>query len=82
MKEILNQIGVWTIKHHWIFLLLIIGLQWLTGSVMLKPADWGWLMDTGLARKFHTLNSQLIFWLLIYLGLNKLWLWLKRSGKI
>jgi len=82
LKEFLNQIGAWTIKHHWIFLLLIIGLQWLTGTIMQKPTQYLWLMDAELARRLHILNSQLIFYLLIYMAFNKLWLWLKRAGKV
>jgi hypothetical protein len=82
MKQFLNVIGAWTIKHHWLFLLAIFGLQWLTGQVMADPKDWGWVMNSSLARRLHILNSQVIAWLLIYMAANKLWLYLKRKGKI
>lgn len=72
MKNFLNIIGAWTIKHHWIFLLIIFGGQWLTGQYMNYP----------LARQLHLLNSQVIFILLIYMAAGKLWLYLKRKGKI
>jgi hypothetical protein len=82
MKNFLNFIGAWTVKHHWIFLLLIFGLQWLTGEVMSNPKTWMWLMNGRLARQLHALNGQVIFWVLIYMAVNKLWLSLKRKGKI
>ena len=72
MKNFLNTIGTWTIKHHWIVLLVIFGGQWLTGQYM----------NFRLARQLHELNGKLIFLALIYMALNKLWLSLKRQGKI
>ena len=72
MKNLLNALGAWTVKHHWIFLLVIFGGQWLTGENINYP----------LARQFHGLNGKLIFLALIYMALNKLWLSLKRQGKI
>ncbi len=82
MRRLLELVGAWTIKHHWIFLLAIFGLQWLTGEAMVYPKQWGWLMDARLARQLHALNSQVILWVLIYMAGNKLWLYLKRKGKI
>lgn len=82
MKNFLNQIGAWTIRYHWIFLLSIFGLQWLTGEIMSEPEEWGWLLNPRLARQIHGLNGKLIFIALIYMAGNKLWLELKRKGKI
>ncbi len=72
MKNLLNLIGAWTIKHHWIFLLVIFGLQWWTGENM----QLGW------TRQIHQLNGKLVFASLVYMAGNKLWLYLKRKGKI
>ena len=72
MTNLINQLGAWTVKHHWLFLLVIFGGQWLTGQYMNFP----------LARQLHSLNGKLIFIALIYMAANKLWLELKRKGKI
>ena len=82
MKRFLDLIGTWTIKFHWLFLLVIFGGQWLTGQIISEPEEWGWIMDFRLAQQFHSLNGKLIFIALIYMAANKLWLELKRRGKI
>lgn len=62
----------WTVKHHWIFLLIIFGLQWWTGENIQLP----W------ARQVHSFNAKVILIALIFMAINKLWLELKRRGKI
>lgn len=82
MRKIFNQVGAWTVKHHWLFLLGIFGFQWLTGEATAEPEDWHWLMDRSLALKLHRANGRLVLLTLIYMAVNRVWLWLKRRGKI
>jgi len=72
IKQIINQLGAFTVKHHWLILLIIFGLQWWTGENM--KIRW--------ARQLHDLNGKLVLTALIYMAANKLWLELKRKGKI
>ena len=68
----LQKLVLWSINNHWIFLLIILGSQWLTGQFMSLP----------LARTIHNLNSKVIVILTLGLAFDKLYLWLKSKGKI
>ena len=78
----LQKLITWTTKHHWLFLLIIFGGQWLTGQIISEPNEWGWIMDFRLARQLHDLNGKLIFFALGFMAFHKLYLWLKSNGKI
>lgn len=82
MKNLINQIGGWTIKYHWIFLLVIFGTQWLTGEIMSESEKWGWLLNPRLARQIHSLNGKMVLAALVFMAANKFWLVLKRREKI
>jgi len=82
MKNLIQKLVLWSVKHHWIFLSLILFLQWLTGQIMGEPRQWGWIMSIRTARTIHNFLSPLIVIATIALAFDKLFLALKRKGKI
>ena len=68
----LQKLVLFSVKNHWLFLVIILGLQWFTGQYMYLP----------LAKSIHNLNSKIIVIFVIGLTFDKLYLWLKSNGKI
>jgi hypothetical protein len=82
LKPTLNKIVTFSIKNHGLFLIIILFLQWLTGQIMGEPNQWGFLLPHQTARTIHNLLSKVIVITTIGLALDKLYLYLKRKGKI
>jgi hypothetical protein len=81
VKSFINRAVMWSIKNHWIFLIILVGVQSLTGSAMVDPKPWI-PFSQNLLFTLHSFLGKLIFVLAIGLTLEKLYLWLLRRGKI
>jgi len=73
---------MWSVKNHWLMLVLILGLQYISGEAI--GGDKKWLEITGYQnwRMIHELNSKLILIVTGLLALEKGYLFLLRSRKI
>jgi len=82
LKTIVTKIVMWSVKNHWLMLVLILGLQYISGEAI--GGDKKWLEITGYQnwRMIHELNSKLILIVTGLLALEKGYLFLLRSRKI
>ncbi len=80
-KLIWNRFVVWSIKNHWILLVTVVGMQYLTGKMM---TEWGipFGLSVSTVLEFHEFNGGMIMLLAVGLSLEKGYLWLKRKGKV
>lgn len=82
MKKIIQKTVLWSIKNHWLFLILIIFAMWFTGEVMSGHPEWGAIISRRNARALHNFVSKIVILSVIGLALDKLYLFLKTKGKI
>lgn len=82
IKTMVTKTVMWSVKNHWLMLVLILGLQYISGEAM--GGDKKWLEITGYQnwRMIHELNSKLILIVTGLLALEKGYLFLLRSRKI
>ena len=82
LKAIVTKIVMWSVKNHWLMLVLILGLQYISGEAI--GGDRKWLEITGYQnwRMIHELNSKLILIVTGLLALEKGYLYLLRRRKI
>lgn len=80
IKPNLTKIVMWSVKKHWLILVVLIGGQYLTGKGLADPS----LTSISYDRLFglHSFGGNLILIAAIFLGLEKIYLWLMRTGKI
>ena len=78
LKKKLTPLVMWSIKNHWIFLVLLIGLQYLTGEQMTEPKAFIPL-SAPMALQIHSILGKLILIGTAALFLDKMYLlWLRR----
>ena len=82
IKTMVTKTVMWSVKNHWLMLVLILGLQYISGEAI--GGDKKWLEITGYQnwRMIHELNSKLILVVTGLLALEKGYLFLLRSRKI
>ena len=82
IKAMVTKTVMWSVKNHWLMLVLILGLQYISGEAI--GGDKKWLEITGYQnwRIIHELNSKLILIVTGLLALEKGYLFLLRSRKI
>lgn len=82
IKAMVTKMVMWSVKNHWLMLVLILGLQYISGEAI--GGDKKWLEITGYQnwRMIHELNSKLILIVTGLLALEKGYLFLLRSRKI
>lgn len=82
IKAMVTKTVMWSVKNHWLMLVLILGLQYISGEAI--GGDKKWLEITGYQnwRMIHELNSKLILIVTGLLALEKGYLFLLRSRKI
>lgn len=82
IKATVTKTVMWSVKNHWLMLVLILGLQYISGEAI--GGDKKWLEITGYQnwRMIHELNSKLILIVTGLLALEKGYLFLLRSRKI
>lgn len=82
IKAMVTKMVMWSVKNHWLMLVLILGLQYISGEAI--GGDRKWLEITGYQnwRMIHELNSKLILIVTGLLALEKGYLFLLRSRKI
>jgi hypothetical protein len=82
IKATVTKTVMWSVKNHWLMLVLILGLQYISGEAI--GGDKKWLEITGYQnwRMIHELNSKLILVVTGLLALEKGYLFLLRSRKI
>ncbi|GEM_PF-2907218 len=82
IKAMVTKTVMWSVKNHWLMLVLILGLQYISGEAI--GGDKKWLEITGYQnwRMIHELNSKLILVVTGLLALEKGYLFLLRSRKI
>ncbi len=82
IKAMVTKTVMWSVKNHWLMLVLILGLQYISGEAI--GGDRKWLEITGYQnwRMIHELNSKLILIVTGLLALEKGYLFLLRSRKI
>ncbi|QHO63439.1 hypothetical protein [Candidatus Chazhemtobacterium aquaticus] len=82
IKAMITKMVMWSVKNHWLMLVLILGLQYISGEAI--GGDKKWLEITGYQnwRMIHELNSKLILIVTGLLALEKGYLFLLRSRKI
>lgn len=82
IKAMVTKTVMWSVKNHWLMLVLILGLQYISGDAI--GGDKKWLEITGYQnwRIIHEINSKLILIVTGLLALEKGYLFLLRSRKI
>jgi len=82
IKTMVTKMVMLSVKNHWLMLVLILGLQYISGEAI--GGDRKWLEITGYQnwRMIHELNSKLILIVTGLLALEKGYLFLLRSRKI
>ena len=82
IKAMVTKMVMWSVKNHWLMLVLILGLQYISGEAI--GGDKKWLEITGYQnwRMIHELNSKLILVVTGLLALEKGYLFLLRSRKV
>lgn len=82
IKAMVTKMVMWSVKNHWLMLVLILGLQYISGEAI--GGDKKWLEITGYQnwRMIHELNSKLILIVTGLLALEKGYLFLLRSRKV
>lgn len=82
IKAMVTKTVMWSVKNHWLMLVLILGLQYISGEAI--GGDKKWLEITGYQnwRMIHELNSKLILVVTGLLALEKGYLFLLRSRKV
>ena len=82
IKAMVTKMVMWSVKNHWLMLVLILGLQYISGEAI--GGDKKWLEITGYQnwRMIHELNSKLILIVTGLLALEKGYLSLLRSRKV
>lgn len=82
IKAMVTKTVMWSVKNHWLMLVLILGLQYISGEAI--GGDKKWLEITGYQnwRMIHELNSKVILIVTGLLALEKGYLFLLRSRKI
>lgn len=80
-KLSVNKFVMWTVKQHWLWLVIILGLQYISGQVM-SGEDKPIILSYSQYRLIHIWNAKLIVLLTIGLAGQKLYLWLSRKGII
>lgn len=77
----LDRLVVWSIKNHWMFLITMVGVQYLTGTSLATGSE-PLGINFGIVRVVHYWNGRLIGFLALILLVEKGYLWLKKRGAI
>ena len=80
-KPTITKLVMWSVKNHWLLLVVAIGAQYLIGKAMVNPnLDIPLSYDNLLS--IHSWLGNLILVVAVFLGIEKIYLWLLRRGTI
>ena len=80
VKPLLSRFVLWSIKNHWLLLILVISLQFVSGKILSGALAVNLPRPTVFA--IHSTLGLLIFIIAILMTLAKLFLWLMKKGKL
>jgi len=70
------------IKQHWLLLVLMIGVQYLTGNMLAEANEFPINLDRGLVLAIHSLGGKLFLIAGGLLAVEKIYLYLLKKNKI
>lgn len=74
---------MWSVRNHWLWMVVIVGLQWLTGHVLNGDLVFvAGIFSFATWRQIHLVNSWVIVGTVGVMAAEKLFLWMSRSGRI
>lgn len=82
IKAMVTKTVMWSVKNHWLMLVLILGLQYISGEAIGGDKKWLEIIGYQNWRMIHELNSKLILVVTGLLALEKGYLFLLRSRKV
>ena len=82
LKAMVTKMVMWSVKNHWLMLVLMLGLQYVSGEAIGGDRKWLEIAGYGNWRMIHELNSKLILIVTGLLALEKGYLFLLRNRKI
>jgi hypothetical protein len=80
-KPVVTKLVMWSIKNHWIGLVVLIGTMYITGNAMAEanpyiPLSYSMLFT------IHSWTGKLVLITAVFLALEKLYLWLLRNKRL
>ncbi|MBI5356734.1 hypothetical protein HZB78_03925 [Candidatus Collierbacteria bacterium] len=82
IKPSITKFVMFCIKKHWLILVAMIGVQYLTGSILAKPWEFSVQLDRGLVLAIHSLGGKLFLITGGLLAVEKIYLYLLKKNKI
>ena len=82
LKPQVTKWVMWSIKNHWMWLVVILGLQYISGEAIGGSRRLLAVMEYPRWLTIHELNSKLILIVVTGLAIEKGYLWLIRRGRI
>ena len=70
------------IKNHWLVLVIMIGVQYLTGSILSEPYEFPINFDRKLVLAIHSLGGKLFLATGVLLAVEKIYLILLKKNKV
>jgi hypothetical protein len=82
IKPSITRFVMFCITNHWLVLVLLIGIQYLTGSYLAKPWEFPVNLDRGLVLAIHSLGGKLFLITGLLLAVEKIYLILLKKNKV
>lgn len=82
IKPLITRFVMFCIKNHWLVLVAMIAMQYLTGSYLAKPWEFPVKLDRGLVLAIHSLGGKLFLIAGGLLAVEKIYLFLLKKNKI
>lgn len=82
LKPQVTRVVMWTIKNHWLALVVLIGVQYLTGNMLAEPNEFPISLDRGLVLAIHSWGGKLFLIAGGLLAAEKIYLLLLKKNKI
>ena len=70
------------VKNHWLILVVMIGVQYITGNILSEPNELPVNLDRGLVLAIHSLGGKLFLIVGTLLAVEKIYLMLLRKNKV
>lgn len=81
IKPSVTKLVMWSVKKHWVFLVVLMGMQFVTGKQLTD--EWVFFnFERGLVFRVHSFLGFLLLLAAIGLAIEKLYLWLLRKGRL
>ena len=81
MRPYVTGVVMWIVKNHWMFLVVMISLQYFTGKAM-AVGWWFFGLDPRVVLQLHLINGTLIVLAMLLMAGEKGYLWLLKKGRI